>query len=202
MWWRRWRAARDPQRAIREISAALEPAAEATEGASADAALANLDMQKIESALGQYGVSMDDVVGFLDLDEEDTEGEGGGEVSLPSPPTRHVPEFVVMDQTLTMSDSSSVGFVQTRAGQQEVYALRMDRRPHTHDPWWHRHIFGVRRCYLLGKSRSVIGAVRLSTTGKAIVPERPLLPVSRALTGERHPLCECTQAAVGFLFKE
>lgn len=194
-------------------------------------ALDGLGYGKIEAALQQHGFSMDDLgelAGMADalglvppeppapagLHEMDPTWEpnepnesapvfpGGMPGSAAELPDVPVGEFVIIDNTLVMSDNSAIGTACARNGTLEIYSLRMDRNPHMNDPWWRRHVVGIRRAYLLNQHKVVVGACYLNFLGTEIIPERPLLPVARTQSGPAHPLSLGVRRAMHFLFAD
>ena len=113
---------------------------------------------------------------------------------LPLEPPAPPADFVVNGDDLVMSDGSAIGSVLTRSGRHEVYKLRKDGVALDIDSWF-RRTFGVRRCYLLDDHKAVIGAIRVNTFATNVIPERPLLPVSRSTSGPLHPVDARVRAA-------
>lgn len=185
--WRRLRAALDPARALRELSEELETAAPEAGGEP------GLDLQSIEHALHQHGFDMEDLAQMA--------GDLGDHIidDLPEVPPEPPVDFIVTGDELVMSDGSAVGTVLTRSGRHEVYKLRKDGVALDIDSWF-RRTFGVRRCYLINDHKAVIGAVRINTFATDVVPERPLLPVSRSTRGPLHPVDTRVRVAAFFVW--
>lgn len=200
---------------LREIAVALEPEPDEAPARAAPPGVASLpsplpplppglDMEKVEAALELYGMSMDDLGDLVTGYETEEEAapappSASSNGALPDVPSEPV-DFIVVGESLVMSDGSAIGQAVARTGRHEIFTLRKDNVPHEITDTWFRRTFGVKRCYLLNARKAVVGSMRLDGLTGQIVPERPLLPVARSLRGPIHPVSETVRAAARFLW--